>query len=74
MPTSFLSDNNYASVKSLICNFITVFLLITLSGESLYAQPKLSVQGIVKKSNGEALEDGEYSITFNIYAKDGTPA
>ncbi len=32
------------------------------------AQATLSVQGIVKKSNGVALEDGDYSITFKMYA------
>ena len=46
----------------------SAFLLI-LSDESI-AQATLSVQGIVKKSNGVALEDGEYSFTFKIYVVD----
>lgn len=38
------------------------------------AQATLSVQGILKKSNGVALEDGTYTIRFNIYAVDGSPS
>ena len=41
---------------------------------NLFSQATLSVQGIVKKSNGVALDDGEYSITFKIYATDGSPS
>lgn len=74
MFTFFFSKNNKFSAKPVLCCIITAFLLIATNVESLYAQAKLSVQGIVKKSNGVALEDGEYSITFNIYAKDGSPA
>ena len=74
MSTSFFSNNNYISVKFTLYSIITAFLLIVINGEGLYAQAKLSVQGIVKKSNGVVLEDGEYSITFNIYATDGSPA
>ena len=38
------------------------------------AQATLSVQGILKKSNGVALDDGTYTIRVNIYAVDGTPS
>jgi len=54
-----------------LSNFITVlcFLLFTFcSFNIINAQATLSVQGIVKKSNGVALEDGEYPITFKLYA------
>ena len=29
--------------------------------------PKLGVQGILKKANGNAVDDGTYAITFKIY-------
>lgn len=54
-----------------LSNYITVlfFLLFTFcSFNIINAQATLSVQGIVKKSNGVALEDGEYPITFKLYA------
>lgn len=33
----------------------------------LHAQASLSIQGILKKSNGVAVEDGTYDITFRLY-------
>ncbi|MEY3194871.1 MAG: hypothetical protein RIQ78_968 [Bacteroidota bacterium] len=40
------------------------FLVFTmLSAQS----PKLGVQGILKKANGNAVDDGTYTITFKIY-------
>src|SRR6187431_982810 len=34
----------------------------------LHAQASLSIQGILKKSNGVAVEDGTYNITFRLYS------
>lgn len=36
---------------------------------TIYAQinPTLNIQGILKKSDGVAVEDGVYSLTFNLY-------
>lgn len=50
--------------------YSTLFLLFVLAFSSqLQAQitPTLSIQGILKKSNGVAVEDGSYSITFKLY-------
>lgn len=35
----------------------------------LNAQASLSIQGILKKSNGVAVEDGVYNITFRLYTE-----
>lgn len=51
--------------------FFAAIILLT-SIVNLKAQATLSVQGIVKKSNGVALEDGEYPITFKLYVVDST--
>jgi hypothetical protein len=50
-----------------------VIVLVLFSGLSIInAQATLSVQGILKKASGIALEDGEYPITFKIYVVDST--
>ncbi|MBK9337239.1 MAG: hypothetical protein IPM98_11955 [Lewinellaceae bacterium] len=49
---------------------LSLFLgFLAFSFSNLYAQtsPTLSVQGILKKSNGVAVDDGAYSITFKLY-------
>lgn len=58
--------------ESLFGILIAATILIGISVNS-HAQATLSVQGILKKSNGVALEDGTYTIKFNIYAVDGSP-
>ena len=48
------------------CLFLACFLLV--SSVSVFAQTaKLSVQGILKKANGNAVDDGQYSLTFKLY-------
>lgn len=51
---------------------IPFFCLFAFSQPNLYAQldPTLSVQGILKKANGVAVDDGTYSITFKLYANE----
>lgn len=51
---------------------MVIFLFISVHFYT-NAQATLSVQGILKKSNGVALDDGVYSITFKIYFADETP-
>lgn len=43
--------------------FAGMFLTTTISGQAA----KLSFQGILKKSNGIAVDDGVYALTFNLY-------
>ncbi len=67
----------YSFTKSLLKSSFAFLLTSTiLFGFSFSgnAQATLSIQGIIKRSNGVALEDGAYSIKFNIYAKDDSPA
>ena len=47
----------------------SIILLVAAFAGTLHAQtnPTLSVQGILKKSNGVAVDDGSYSITFKLY-------
>ncbi len=66
-PNNYLFNlNGFGKSVLLILAFIGIQNLIQ-------AQATLSVQGILKKSNGVALDDGTYTIRFNIYAVDGSP-
>jgi hypothetical protein len=55
-------------MKKLLYSTISLLFLLAFSGQ-IHAQitPTLSIQGILKKSNGVAVEDGSYSITFKLY-------
>lgn len=45
----------------------------TLMSGALYAQSaKLSIQGVLRNSNGTALENGQYEITFSLYTEAAT--
>ncbi len=55
------------TIKITALGFIMAFAVLFASSVSSYAQATLSIQGIVKKSNGVALEDGEYQMTFKLY-------
>ena len=46
---------------------IALFLIFSFSAQDIFAQTKLSVQGVIRKSDGNAVEDGEYAVTFNLY-------
>ena len=47
---------------------IIAIVIFTANLTSLNSQASLSIQGILKKSNGVAVEDGTYNITFRLYA------
>lgn len=44
-----------------------VILIFGAQTMELQAQATLSIQGILKKSNGVAVDDGNYTITFKLY-------
>ena len=46
------------------------FLFTFCISLSVYAQPKLSIQGVIKNSDGSAVEDGGRDITFKLYETD----
>src|SRR6186997_2740516 len=47
---------------------IASFLLLGSQLDLLHAQgPRLSIQGILKKANGDAVTDGTYKLTFRLY-------
>lgn len=49
----------------------TVFLFLCLPQNGLHAQsPRLSVQGILKKANGDAVNDDTYTLTFRLYTSE----
>ncbi len=60
-----------SAFRPLFVSILSSFLIFSLSTKS-HAQATLSLQGIVKKSNGVALEDGEYQFTFKIYVVDSS--
>lgn len=72
-----ISSKHYSRTQSFIpANWqkSLLFMLLVIGFQHVVnAQATLSVQGILKKSNGVALDDGTYSIRFNIYAVDGSP-
>ncbi len=56
---------------------LLLFVFLGLLSASLQAQidPTLSIQGILKKASGVAVNDGNYAMTFKLYtvATGGTP-
>ena len=59
-----MKSNAFATqffTKLLLLFFLTAF------ATGLSAQVKLSVQGLVKKSDGTALPDGNYDLSFRFY-------
>lgn len=61
------------SIGRFIALFLFVATLIGISSNNSHAQATLSLQGILKKSNGAALEDGTYNIIFKIYPANSAP-
>lgn len=55
-------------MKKMLRTSFILFLLAAFSSQ-LHAQvdPTLSIQGILKKSNGVAVEDGNYNLVFKLY-------
>jgi hypothetical protein len=64
----FFTKSILKSIHLSLFTFLLTSAFILGTSVTTNAQATLSVQGIVKKSNGVALEDGEYSITFKMYA------
>ncbi len=55
-------------MKIMVRSLLLLLCFLAFAARS-YAQinPNLSIQGILKKSNGVAVNDGAYSITFKLY-------
>jgi hypothetical protein len=54
-------------------NIFKLFILILMQcfvAQNINAQASLSIQGILKKSNGVAVDDGLYTITFRLYEQE----
>ncbi len=64
-------QNSFKNLPSFITRAMMVVFLLASTHLFIYAQT-LSLQGILKKANGIALEDGDYNITFKIYVVDST--
>lgn len=67
---AFTVTINTADMRSFSTYMLALgsLLLLLFSGQALHAQgARLGVQGILKKSSGAALDDGNYSITFKLY-------
>ncbi len=52
--------------------YLLLFGVCIFATNNLQAQanPTLSIQGILKKSNGVAVDDGTYSLTFKLYTQE----
>jgi hypothetical protein len=48
-------------------NFYTLLLCLMAFCQTAFSQATLSIQGIIQKSNGAAVEDGNYDLTFKLY-------
>lgn len=57
---------NFATPVQSFIKLLFLFLCMTMA-VSLSAQVRLSVQGLVKKSDGTALPDGNYDLSFRFY-------
>jgi len=55
-------------MKIMVRSLFILCCFLTFAAQG-YAQfnPTLNIQGILKKSDGQAVEDGVYSLTFNLY-------
>ena len=48
--------------------FYTLLLCLVAFSQTSFAQATLSIQGIIQKSNGAAVDDGKYDLTFKLYS------
>ena len=53
-------------MRTILKPLLLIFILCTVTNE-IYSQTKLSVQGVIRLSDGNAIEDGLYPITFKLY-------
>ena len=60
------------NVPTCISRAMMIMFLLVSTHMFINAQATLSLQGILKKANGIALEDDTYPITFKIYVVDST--
>ncbi|MBP6235402.1 MAG: hypothetical protein KA270_01040 [Saprospiraceae bacterium] len=60
------------NVPASISRAMMIMFLLVSTHMFINAQATLSLQGILKKANGIALEDDTYPITFKIYVVDST--
>jgi len=55
-------------MRKLLRSFYCLLLVAAFAGQAnAQIDPTLSIQGILKRSNGVAVEDGAYNITFKLY-------
>ena len=55
-------------MRPLLLFFAFTFLAICSSNDVLAQGAKLSIQGILKKADGQAVDDGNYNLTFKLYS------
>jgi len=77
MKNSFLFNFRNPLKNLLSKQILVIALLLGISSQFdlLHAQnnnARLSVQGILKKASGEAVDDGVYSLTFSLYTDSTT--
>lgn len=62
-------------MKSSRLRIFAVFIVGLFAATQAHAQATLSTQGVLQKTTGMAVEDGDYAITFKLYTTEsgGTP-
>ncbi len=75
MKNSFFSKckNTLKSIPAVRILAIAALFILVVQAERVHAQAKLSVQGILKKSSGEAVPDDNYQLTFRLYTSATPP-
>lgn len=56
--------------KHLLSTFILLLIALVSYGQSA----QLSIQGVLRNSNGTAVENGQYELTFRLYSESSPPA
>jgi len=71
MKNSSFSICGTSCTKATVLRFLllTTGLFFSAQCSLIYAQANLSIQGILKKSNGEAVVDNTYNLTFKLYTQ-----
>ncbi|HUR29944.1 MAG TPA: hypothetical protein VMZ69_00860 [Saprospiraceae bacterium] len=58
----------YVPTRAMQLMLIFGFILFSTQLNMISAQARLSIQGILKKGNGEAVPDNAYTLTFRLYS------
>ncbi|MEI6412326.1 MAG: hypothetical protein WCR52_23245 [Bacteroidota bacterium] len=67
--SSIIFKNHFFTMQQFKRSAFFFFCLLAFA-QNVHAQATLSIQGVLQKFNGSAVDDGEYDITFKLYTTD----